>query len=875
MIWQFLSWYLVVQIVTLLALPLAWRLLPFLPDRGYGFARILGILLTSYGLWIAYSFGFLRFEAGSAWLAVLLLGAVSVAVGWPVLQAWRQTREAPTSGRYVIVVETLFFVAFLLWALVRAYDPAANHTEKPMDLMFINSIAGSPTYPPADAWLAGHPISYYYFGYWMLALLGKLAGQPPEISYNVGQAAWYGLLLSGAFALGYNLVAVAGKRFGAATGGGLIAALLVGVAANVQAVLEWLYAQGVPVGWLGTMLGSRNFPAEASVTHNWFIDFSWWWWRSSRALADVDLAGNHVEVIDEFPAFSYILGDNHPHVLAMPFAILVIGLALNLFLAPARLHRRRAAAQGNEQGNEHGNEQGAAGAAGAYAPPVWRRLLEEMPLGWGGWLVTAIAVGSLLFLNTWDFPAYWLLLVLVVLALLLRRLAGAENRLWRSLGGAAGAGIVLGLAAFALYAPYFLTAQSQAGGLVPNLFNPTRLGQFLLMFGAALLAIGALALLAWRAARPSRRQLAVSLGLAYGLPILFLLLSVVVVNTTAGGKELLARMPLPDDSPGHLALMAARWSSQLWTFVLLGGLLGIVAALAWAQLAAAGSAAGIAAGDLPPTGRLETAGGGAAGGGDHWRRTRGSPLLFALFLAGIGLLLAYAPEFVFLRDNFGTRMNTVFKFYYQSWLLFGVAGAYTISVALGNLRRPESGAWRIAPAVLSGLALLLAAASSIYLVAGVYSKTMGFAGEPTFDATAYLVNGGQNELAALRWIRANTQPGDLIAEGKGASYRADLSRVSTMTGRPTLLGWDAHESQWRGQRYAEMADGRAQALELIYRGGTAEQLQQIFTRWGIDYIYVGPAERAQYGVTAAVEALLRQVADLVFESGDVRIYRVR
>ena len=179
-----------------------------------------------------------------------------------------------------------------------------------------------------------------------------------------------------------------------------------GVAANVQAVLEWLYALGLPVGRIGTLLGSPNFPAEATVTHSWYIDFSWWWWRRSRALTSTwrEPCRGHRRIF----VFSYILGDNHPHVLAMPFAILVISLALNLFLC---LH-------------------GCAGRQAVEAPPVWRRLLMEMPLGWGGWLITAIAVGSLLALNTWDFPADRLLLVLVVWAVLLRRLAGEEDRAW-------------------------------------------------------------------------------------------------------------------------------------------------------------------------------------------------------------------------------------------------------------------------------------------------------------------------------------------------------------------------------------------------------------------------------------------------------------
>jgi uncharacterized membrane protein len=548
-------------------------------------------------------------------------------------------------------------------------------------------------------------------------------------------------------------------------------------------------------------------------------------------------------------------------MLAMPFAILLVALALNLFLAPRRLHRPSEAVA---------DDQSSASDLGEPDLPIWRRLMEEMPLGWAGWLVTAVAVGSLLFLNTWDFPAYWLLLVLAVLAVLMRRLAGKRLRWSRSMGGAALAGVGLAAGALLLYAPYFLTAQSQAGGIVPNLFNPTRVGQFFSMFATALLVLLALLMIAWQAARPRGRAVAVSLLVTYGLPLVFLGGSILLATNTEGGRELLARMPLPDDSPGHVAMILQRWGSQFWTFLLAGGLLGLVAAAAWtlladsrpsqaqdasqedvAQGAQAGTQAGIGAGAHP------------------------NPLLFVLFLGGIGLLLAYAPEFVFLRDNFGTRMNTVFKFYYQAWLLFGLAGAYTISVALGGVRAQPRGAWQVAPAVLGALALLLAAASSIYLVAGAYSKTMGFGGQPTFDATAYLVDWGSDELAAVRWVRANTQPGDLVVEGKGASYRADLSRISTMTGRPTLLGWDGHEAQWRGKDYADMADGRAQALEVIYRGGTPDQVRQLIEAWGIDYIYVGPSERAQYGTTAAVESVWRQVADVVFESGDVRIYRTR
>lgn len=454
-----------------------------------------------------------------------------------------------------------------------------------------------------------------------------------------------------------------------------------------------------------------------------------------------------------------------------------------------------------------------------------------MPLGWVGWALTTVLAGALVFLNTWDYPPYWLLLVLTVLAVALRS-AG-----WgRALLTAAAAGAILGIGAALVYLPYLLTAQSQAGGFLPNLFNPTRLPQFLAMFGWGLLLVLALLLLAWRDRRPSWPRFGIGALVVVGAPLLLIGLSVFLANATPQGQELLRRMPLPAGATDYLPFIVQRWTGQFWTFALVGVLLTATLALAGARL----------------------------------RHDDGSTLLFVLGLAGIGLALVYAPEFVFLRDNFGTRMNTVFKFYYQAWLLFGLAGGYTAIVALSRWR-----SWRLAPALLSMGAVVLALASSVYLLAGAYSKTGGFAGSPSFDATAYLAGYGPSELAAVNWVTANTRPDAVVVEGKGASYNAGTSRISTMTGRPTLLGWDGHESQWRGAAYGAMAAGRPQALEQLYRDAPAADLRQLADQWDIDYLYLGPAERNQYGVTPYHQARLDQAFDLVFSDGDVAIYRTR
>ena len=204
-----LSWYLIVQLITLLTLPLAARVFGNLPDRGYAFAKSLGILLVGVTLWLGTSYGLLRNDTGGAWMALVIVAASAPRPAGPPSRCPRHPQSKIPNPKskilYIIAVELLFALAFFGWAYVRAHDPAVNHTEQPMDLMFMNGIFTSPTFPPKDPWLAGYAISYYYLGYWLVVTLGRLAGALPEVAYNLGQACWYGLLLVGSFGVGANL----------------------------------------------------------------------------------------------------------------------------------------------------------------------------------------------------------------------------------------------------------------------------------------------------------------------------------------------------------------------------------------------------------------------------------------------------------------------------------------------------------------------------------------------------------------------------------------------------------------------------------------------------------------------------------------------
>ncbi len=445
--------------------------------------------------------------------------------------------------------------------------------------------------------------------------------------------------------------------------------------------------------------------------------------------------------------------------------------------------------------------------------------------------VAVVVVGSLIPLNTWDFPPYWLLLGLAALFAVARR-SGLGDGL--KVGGLLFGGLLIG--AIALYFPYFLTAQSQAGGIVPNLFHSTRLPQFLLMYGHFLLGIGALIWLAWDELKPSLARMGISLGISWGAPILFLSLSLALLLAGDPTQNLLARIPGAADNT--VATVLAQRGGNPWTFLLLGLMVALVAALLWQRLTAKDDDAN------PAT-------------------------TFALLLAGIGLLLVFAPEFVYLLDNFGPnmRMNTVFKFYYQGWLLMGLAGVYGIVASIARRRLA---------ALLGVGAFLLILAGLAYPMAGIPAKAGLFKNDrPTLDAIDYIAQWNPDEYAAIQWVRANTPADATVLEAKGLSYWATYNRISTATGRATLMGWDGHEAQWRGDAFGEMAQGRDAALDAIYRQAPASDFLEALTAWGIGYVYIGPIERTVYTLPPGGEVRFDQLMDLVFQQGDVRIYRRR
>ena len=456
------------------------------------------------------------------------------------------------------------------------------------------------------------------------------------------------------------------------------------------------------------------------------------------------------------------------------------------------------------------------------------------------------------FLNTWDFPIYLFLIMLVMGV----RLAWERGGLsWGVAGRAVAGAVALGLLGALLYLPFYAGFQSQAGGILPNFLFGTRLSQFFVMFGPLLVAVVFLLIALSTRGGISLKGFVGFFAASILLPIAFLIMVLVVGLLTPGGQELVSRLrdlPMVQQSGaanfGQLAIEVAKIRlGSPWTYLFLAALLAWVLALLAKRLS---TPADLPPATLPPA-TLQPA--------------TLQPATFALLALLTALLLVFSVEFVYLRDTFGTRMNTVFKFYFQAWVLMAVVAAFAV-VYLAKY------AGRVLRWVSLPVIALVVIAGLFYPVFGTITRAERFKSTPTLDGTAYLTPQNGGDAAAIVWLRQNVPGVATILEASGGSY-SYAGRISAQTGLPTLLGWDGHELQWRGNTIEQ--DKRRPDIERIYRYATGNELRQLLDRWQIDYVIVGDLERQTFGVTPQSEARLAQVMDLVYDAEGVRIYRRR
>jgi uncharacterized membrane protein len=241
---------------------------------------------------------------------------------------------------------------------------------------------------------------------------------------------------------------------------------------------------------------------------------------------------------------------------------------------------------------------------------------------------------------------------------------------------------------------------------------------------------------------------------------------------------------------------------------------------------------------------------------------------FALLLAFVGLMLVFSVEFVYLRDGFGTRMNTVFKFYFQAWALLGLVAAFGLYYVL-----EQTTGGRLGRSVFAMLFFVLLAAGLLYPLGASISRSGGFAGPATLDGLAFVARDRPEEYAALQWLNehAGGEPGvpPVIVEAVRGSFSYEYARFSSRTGLPAVMGWTGHEGTWHGL-HKEIAE-REQDVQLLYRGST-QDTRRILEKYDVSYVILGYLERSEF---PDAQRKFDRMMDVAFREGNTIIYKRR
>lgn len=696
------------------AFVLYFPLLRRLPDAGLGVSKVLGLLTMALATFVSAAWLGRALDSG---LVALLASMFVAGAGWRAW--WRRVELAElwrARRRVLLSVEALTVGCFVALVLLRAANPDLWHPsrsgEKPFELAFLTALLRSRTLPVYDPWFSGGALNYYYGGWYVLMAPARLLRTTPGLVLNLGIGAVGACGAGSAFTLGSALVGGFHQRWRrqsrsarAAIHGGFLATFFVLFVSN---------AAIVPPLWrkLSGRFGTGNLD----------------WWILSRVIPDS-------VAITEFPAWSLLFADLHPHLMDIPFILAVGVLAWAWHDALA--------------GTDRGRDAVLLGAA----------------LG--------VVVGFVRMTNTWDLP---LVLVIVGSA---ATLAWWRRSAWRQL--------VVPVATFTAVLLVVFWPYVRRGEVFDAGFDPAQL-----------------------------RTPTASWLRHYGM---FVALSALVVFDAASLAVERSRRRWRRITTAHLVVMAAVVGELAYTAVRPDfAVFQLTASLA------------VGCGWMAWQRRKTTAGGLPAVG----------PLVLTL-----GWTIQAAVELVTVRND-GGRMNTVFKFWYQSWLVLAVGSAVVVT---NHLARRAS----LRPVVLAFVAMAGVLSCAFWwwatparLEDRLSAPGLSLAGDAVLSPAFAMEADGKrfvpgDDVALADWLRANVAGVHPIAEAPGIDYRW-TSRMSWLTGLPSPIGWPYHERQQR-RAYELAIDKRVADLTTLYTTTNTAEMARVLATYGIEYVVFGTQER--------------------------------
>jgi YYY domain-containing protein len=216
-----------------------------------------------------------------------------------------------------------------------------------------------------------------------------------------------------------------------------------------------------------------------------------------------------------------------------------------------------------------------------------------------------------------------------------------------------------------------------------------------------------------------------------------------------------------------------------------------------------------------------------------WKKKPAANGIFLSLLTATGLFTLIGCDLFMITD----QMNTIFKFHFETWIVFSLAAALILDHLWSSFRRPAGG--------LLILLFVLMFMTSLCCLRSWWSNPKVPTTRFTFDGLRYLLRDNPDLRMAVYWLNheyRRKQP--VVCEAFGPSY-GPYGRISSFTGLPTILGWEYHVFQ-RGHPWREIRQ-RQHDIEQIYRNTDPKIIHELVAEYGIKTIYFGHLEKEVYG----------------------------
>lgn len=602
-----------------------------------------------------------------------------------------------------------------------------------------------------------------------------------------------------------------------------------------------------------------------------------WTWMPSRAISNA---------ITEFPYFTALYADLHAHIVALPITVAAITVGYVLAVDAAGC---------------------VAVLSGAATRATRWRLAGRLAL-------MSLLLGTLSATNAWDVPIY--AAIAIVAIWLATRSIGSPGR--RYSAAAAGAGAIA-LGAYLLFLPFHRHYVALFGSL-ERVHDVTPFSEWADHLGG-LMVIAALGLLAMlfppRATSISiARSVIVSVaGIGFGF-VLILMRDKLEPGVAGSDERLTVVLVATLLGIASWRSLAARTEPEsLWRALSLAQLLPISLVVLTDRLVfATFTAVALAAVVI-------------------WFTAIDLTVRFVSMLLIGACAVGAGTELVVIADDLinteAYRMNTIFKFYNQIWVLLALTGAAMVA-KLADMafprRVPDAAPAAFATRSDASLALSdsgsaspvsgrvgfagigLSLTGAIVLLSLVYpvlatlprleQRFVDHLGSGTLNgldwmesATLPIVGGATatdlsfaGDRAVIDWLNHHVDGSPVVAEASIGPYRCNGSRISIGTGLPTIIGWERHEQQ---QRYPDQLPQRVDDVRRLYASTDLNEKVAILRRYNVEYVVVGPLERLgieanrndcivsnQSEGTEAFSSMVGTTLAIAFESNDTVLYRV-